>query len=69
MSLIPYWRRVAADRWVAVGTPYALSLLPSGKYQFFSSGRPVFTVTSLQEADVALSDVADATLDLCQERL
>lgn len=69
MSPIPYWRRVAADRWVAVGTPYALALLPSGTYQFFSSGRPVFTVASLTEADQALDDVATATLDLHQERL
>jgi hypothetical protein len=54
-----YFRRVAADRWVVQGTAYALQALPEGTFQFFSSGRPVFTVASLLEADQALTDLLD----------
>jgi len=54
-----YFRRVAADRWVVQGTAYALEALSDGTYQFFSSGRPVFTVASLLEADQALTDLLD----------
>ena len=55
-----YWRRVATDRWVVTGTAYALEQLPDGTYQFFSSGRPSFTVNTLQEADQALTDLLDS---------
>ena len=54
-----YFRRVAIDRWVVQGTAYALEALPCGTFQFFSSGRPVFTVASLLEADQALTDLLD----------
>lgn len=55
-----YFRRVAADRWVVQGTAYALEQLPCGTYQFFSSGKPAFTVASLLEADQALADLLDS---------
>ena len=55
-----YFRRVAADRWVVQGTAYALQALPEGTFQFFSSGKPAFTVASLLEADQALTDLLDA---------
>ena len=55
-----YWRRVAKDRWVVAKTGYALQKLPDGTYQFFSGGKPVFTVATLLEADQALADVLDA---------
>jgi len=56
-----YWRRVATTRWVVLGTAYALEQLPDGNFQFFSSGKPAFTVTSLLEADQALADLLDAS--------
>jgi len=55
-----YFRRVAHGRWVVQGTAYALEALPDGTLQFFSSGRPAFTVASLLEADEALADLLDA---------
>jgi hypothetical protein len=55
-----YWRRVAPDRWVVRGSNYALEQLPDGTYQFFSSGKPSFTVTSLLEAEQALVDLLDS---------
>ena len=64
MNLPRYFRRVAADRWVVQGTPYALELLPSGAFQFFSSGKPAFTVASLLEADQALADLLDSGASL-----
>ncbi len=64
-----YWRRVAPDRWVVTGSKYALEAQPDGSYQFFSSGKPVFTVTTLHEADQALADLIDVELDLRAERL
>lgn len=56
-----YWRRVATDRWVVLGTAYALEQLPDGTLQFFSAGKPAFTVSTLLEADQALADLLDAT--------
>ena len=64
-----YWRRVAPDRWVVTGSNYALEALPDGTFQFFSSGKPTFTVTTLHEADQALADLIDLELDLRTERL
>ena len=55
-----FFRQVAADRWVAQGTAYALEKLPSGTYQFFSRGKPAFTVASLLDAEQALTDVIEA---------
>jgi hypothetical protein len=63
MTLPVYWRRVAPTRWVVRDSHYALELLPCGTYQFFSSGKPIFTVTSLLEADQALSDLIDTEHD------
>ena len=60
MNPLPrYWRRVASDTWVVRGTAYALEQLPDGTYQFFSSGRTAFTVSTLLEADQALADLLD----------
>ena len=55
-----YWRRVSADRWIVRGTVYALERLPSGTFQFFSAGKPAFTVATLRDADQALADLLDA---------
>lgn len=55
-----YWRRVAADRWIARDTPYALEALDDGTFQFFVLGKPAFTVLTLLEADQALADLLDA---------
>ena len=59
-SLPRYWRRVAAERWVVQGAPYALESLPDGTFQFFAQGKPAFTVSTLLEADQALADLLDA---------
>ena len=60
MNPLPrYWRRVVSDTWVVRGTAHALEQLPDGTYQFFSSGRPAFTVSTLLEADQALADLLD----------
>jgi len=67
MTVIPplgaYWRQVSSDRWVVRGTNYALQALPDGTFQFFSSGKPSFTVASLREADQALVDLLDAGVE------
>jgi hypothetical protein len=55
-----YWRRVAPTRWVVSGSTYALDQLPDGTYQFFSAGKPSFTVGTLLEADQALMDLLDS---------
>ena len=55
-----YWRRVAADRWVVIGTSYALELLSNGTFKFFAQGKPAFTVATMPEADQALVDLLDA---------
>ncbi len=64
MTTPRYFRRVAADRWVVQGTAYALELIPCGTYQFFSSGKPAFTVASLLEAEQALADLLDTEVRL-----
>ena len=56
-----YWRRVSADRWIVRGTAYALERLPCGTFQFFSAGKPAFTVSTLLEAEQALADLLDAS--------
>jgi hypothetical protein len=43
-------------------TNYALEALPCGSYQFFSSGKPAFTVATLLEAEQALADLLDGGL-------
>jgi hypothetical protein len=62
LSSLPgrYWRRVAPTRWVVTGSTYALEALPDGTYQFFSAGKPSFTVSTLLEADQALADLLDS---------
>ena len=60
----PYFRRVASNRWVVQGTPFALEQLPHGTFQFFSSGKPAFVVTTLLEADQALTDLLDSEAPL-----
>jgi hypothetical protein len=62
MALPNYWRRVAPGRWIVTGTAYALEAQPDGTFQFFSSGKPSFTVTTLHEADQALADLLDSEL-------
>ncbi len=42
-----YWRRVASDRWVVLGSAYAFVQLTDGTFQFFSAGKPAFTVATL----------------------
>ena len=62
VNLPLYFRRVGHGRWVVRGTAYALELLPCGTYQFFSKGKPVFTVGSLLEAEQALADLLEGGL-------
>ena len=63
MTVTPaYYRRVADGLWVVPKTNYALEALPCGSYQFFSSGKPAFTVDSFPEAQQALADLLDAGL-------
>jgi hypothetical protein len=57
-----YFRRVAHGRWVVPKTNYALEALPCGSYQFFSYGKPAFTVATFLEAEQALADLLDAGL-------
>ena len=63
MTVTPaYYRRVADGRWVVPKTNYALEALPCGSYQFFSYGKPAFTVATFLEAEQALADLLDAGL-------
>ena len=57
-----YYRRVADGRWVVPKTNFALEALPCGSYQFFSGGKPTFTVDSFLEAEQALVDLLDGGL-------
>jgi hypothetical protein len=59
-----YWRRVAPTRWVVTRSNYALEQLPNGTFQFFSSGKPSFTVATLLEAEQALADLLDSEVGL-----
>jgi hypothetical protein len=45
---------------VVTRSNYALEQLPNGTFQFFSSGKPSFTVATLLEAEQALADLLDS---------
>ncbi len=60
MRTLPYWRRVAAHRWVCPTTPLALVYCSVNcHYLLYSGGRPVCQVLSFEEADEALHDLLD----------
>jgi hypothetical protein len=59
----PYWRRVASNTWVVLGTDLALQYCPANcHFIAYRSGRPLFQVLTLAEADEWLTDRT-----LCEE--
>lgn len=58
MKPLPYWKRVAHDRWVVEGSPYALSYCQTNcHYVAYRGGEPLFQVLTLEEATETLDDL------------
>jgi hypothetical protein len=58
---LPYWKRVAADRWVCPGSDLAVTYcFVNCHYLCFSGGKPLFQCLTLEEATEALHDLIEA---------